>query len=44
MDMPNQQIGIRETIRLSQTLLSNTFYVCILKTEGSVGALKIISK
>jgi len=44
MDMPNQQIGIRETIRLSQTLLSNTFYVCILKTEGSVGAFKIISK
>ena len=44
MDMPNQQIGIRETIRLSQTLLSNTFYVCLLKTEGSVGAFKIISK
>ena len=44
IDKPNQQIGTSETIRLSHTIPSNTFYICILKTEGSVGAFKIISK
>ena len=44
IDKPNQQIGTSETIRLSHTIPSNTFYICILKTEGSIGAFKIISK
>ena len=44
IDKPNQQIGSGETIRLNQTIPSHTFYICILKTEGSVGVFKIISK
>ena len=44
IDKPDQLIGSSETIRLNHSIPSHTFYICILKTEGSVGAFKIISK
>ena len=44
LDMPNQRIESNEARSLNQIIPSNAFYICILKTEDSIGVFKIISK
>ena len=44
IDIPNHRIESNEVLSLNQSILSNTFYICILKTEDSIGVFKIISK